>query len=411
MSDFLDDYWTYHKCYEIPQSYAFMCGITLIGAVVNRKVHFFHGDIELHGNLYTLLVGPQGNSKSTCCDFARDCFMDTCPNMRLGSSTQSAEDIVKMMSEKDFSKVFTNERDEQVELNALAFFINEFKNFVAYNPARMLNFLTDIYDRKMFDSSTIKRGSEIIINPSLNILACENPDQLIGMMKNNIMSGGMARRMMVIYEPGMADARAIIKIPDEARAAWNRVKDRLRAAREFRAEFKWTESGQKFYVPWYEQKHRRMDSITNPMVRGFEGTKHIQLFKVAMLLDSVSDKPMGLFTDELLELALAHIEIGTKHMGKLSIAAGRNELAFAQQKMLETLSIQGGLMAEKALRRSIEAELTPFETNNIIGHLVDTDQVFRKTYDWEVEPGKKVPKVTIMLPETYYKLKEKGLIS
>lgn len=400
--DYLQDYWTYHSCYEIPRNYAFWSGITLIGAVVNRKVHFFHGDIELHGNLYCMLVGPQGNSKSTCCDFSCGFFKHVCPDMELGASTQSAEDIVKVMADEKFVRCYTDEKGDQIEVRPYPFFINEFKDFIAYNPTRMLNFLTNIYDRKSFDASTIKRGAEHIINPCLNILACENPDQLVGLMKNNIMTGGMSRRMIMVYEPHYQNPKPIIIITDEARAAKERFLQRLIDVRSSGiGEFKWEKSGMDFYIPWYNQKHKKLAEVTNPIMRGYLSTKHIQLFKICMLLDTVSDKPMFQFTGDLMELGMAHLDSIELHMPKLSVAAGRNEMAGPQQKILDMLRDCGGIMPEKLLKKKIETELTPIEIFSVFKHLEDTDQVVKKFMKMPNAEGVPVERYMLMTPEEW----------
>lgn len=407
--DFLEDYWTFHKRYEVSKNYALFSAVALLGAVLHRKVHFLHGDIEIHGNLYVLLVGPQGNGKSTCCDFAQNLFVEVCPDYEVGASTQSAEDIVTEMSKDKFARSFQNAQGECIEVRPYAFFINEFKDFIAYAPTRMLNFLGNIYDRKMFKAGTIKRGIENIINPSLNILGCENPDQLSGMMKNSILTGGMSRRIIMVYETDYAPPRAIIEKTPESETAWSRVKDRVREARKLTGEFKWHSSGEKFYVPWYESKQKSLSHITNNIIQGYISTKHIQLFKICMGLDAVSDKPMFLLTDELLQRGLALLDPIETNMPKLSIAAGRNETIVAQHRMLDIIAASGGWIPEKKLRKEIEGELRSFEIDSVLKHLEDTDQAYKKLLRFPVSENQTAEMWVICTPQKYaWLVKEQG---
>lgn len=403
--DFLADYWTYHQCYSIPRNYALWSGISLIGAALHRKVHFRIGNIEIHATNYVLLVGPMGNKKSTCCDFAKDVFRRVCPTLPIGASNQSAEDIVKSMADEKFERVYTNEDNEKVSVRCYAFFINEFKNFISYNPTRMVNFLVDIYDRKFYDSGTIKRGQEILINPSVNILACENPEQLIKFMRNDTVTGGMARRVVMINEPGYADPVPRPIITTAAAEAWLRVHTRLEEATKQVGGFTETDDGAKFFDEWYIKNHARMAKEVNPIVKGYLSTKDVHMKKVAMALDVVSDKPMHVFSVPLLEHAMFLLDGIEEHMPKLSAAAGRNEMMPSQLRALELLKSHGGWMPEKILKREMEGDLSPLEIYSVLRHLEDTDQIFKR--DLELTIGdKKVRKMMIMLPERYAQLKD-----
>jgi hypothetical protein len=406
MSDFMSDYVLYHSYYEIPRNYVYWSAIATVGAVVNRKVHFRHGDIVIHGNLYVMLVGPQGNGKTTACDFAKRFFKLACPDYAIGASTQSAEDIVSTMAKDDFARTITDDLGNPVIIRAYAFFMNEFKNFIAYSPSRMLAFLTDIYDRvDSFDSSTIKRGVESITNPSLNILACENPDWLINNLKNDIVSGGFSRRIIYVYELDRAEPRAFIDLDAKAVDARDRIVAALSQAKTLRGQFKWAESGRKWYKPWYEHKQRNLPS--NALMAGYLGTKHIQLFKTAMALDSVSSKPMLLFTDDLLELAVSFLDLLEGNMPRLSQAAGRNELASAQQKVLEAILQHGGWMLETDAKRLIEVDCNWSETSAILRHLEETEQLVRTM--WKL-PGAKGDKWMLFLPGVKERLQKEGVI-
>ncbi len=408
--DFLQDYFTYHKCYSIPRNYVLWSAIGLIGAVVHRKAYFMVGDKEVYCANFILLVGPQGNKKSTPCDFAKGWFMKACPQLALGASNQTVEDIVKYMSSEDFVRSYTNEMGESTEARPIAFFVNEFKNWISYNPVRMLNFLGDIYDRKFYDSRTIKRGSEIIINPSLNILACENPEQLVSMMRKDIITGGMARRVVMINEVDYSDPIPIPFITTEAREAETRIIDRLKDIQKTVGKFKFSPDGEAFFVQWYMKNHERIKSTVNTVMRGYLSTKDIHMQKVAMCLDITSDKPMFLFTVDLLETAAAFLDCIEEHMPKLSVAAGRNDLMGPQQALLDALRTDEGMLPEKQVYLRMESEMTRLETWAVLDHLEKTDQILKKKLIFEKKDKTKVEKLMIILPEKYEELKKSGIL-
>lgn len=362
------------------------------------------GDIEVHANDYILLVGPQGNKKTTPCDKAKDLFKEVCPDLLIGSSTQSAEDIVKIMSDEKSIRTFTNEKGNPEMVVSFNLFINEFKNFIAYAPLRMINFLGDIYDRKFFDSSTIKRGGEIIINPAVNLLGCENPDQLAKFMKNDIMTGGFSRRIVIVYEMDYEAPKAIPVIPASAYAALARVKQRLIDSRKLSGRYEFSLSGKKMFVDWYNAKHKTLSTITNPLMKGYTSTEETHLLKICMALDSVSDKPMLLFTPELLEIGISLLTSIRRNMPKIAQSAGRNELYTSQLKVLEVVERAGGMIPEKMLKVAIQSEMNPQEIYFVFKQMTEeTDQLIKRKMKMKKQNSEEydVERVWVFLPNKY----------
>jgi hypothetical protein len=315
------------------------------------------------------------------------------------------------MSAEKAERAYTNHRGEADFVRQMAFFVNEFKNWIAYNPVRMINFLTDIYDRKIYDSGTIKRNNEVVINPSINVLACENPDQLVKFMKHDVITGGVARRFIVVYEPGYKEPvpRPIITV--EASEAWKRVKQRLTEAKNVVGCFKETAEGGRFFDSWYMENHKRMSKETNPLVKGYLSTKGDHIRKVAMKIDVVSDKPMLLFTPQLQEEAMFYLDAIEENLPKLTVAAGRNELMVPQMKALELLKLAGGWMPKKKFLKEIEADLDPRESWGMIKHLEDSGQAVIRMQQVRNGEGNMIERECILLTEYYETQKQQGNVN
>jgi hypothetical protein len=395
--DFMADYWSYHSCYEIPRNYAFWAGFGLLGAVVHKKVSYLHGDLEIFPPIYVGLVGPQGSSKSTCCSFAREFFREACPELKIGPSRASPEAIAKTMSETTFIRQFTDVDGQAVEVRPFSFFINEFKNFVGRSPFDMLTFLTDIYDVRAYDASSIARGLEFIINPSVNLIFCETPDWIIRNIKGDIISGGFGRRVVYAYELDDVTDKPMPIITADARTAIDRCRKRLREARAVVGKYRWDVQGFRYYDKWYRDTAAIRRKENNTMMKGYLKTKHIQVFKVMMLLDCVKDKPMLTFNSELLEEALSFTDVLELNMMKLFAAAGRNELLLSQYKVLDHLERSGSWMEEAALKVAIQNELSPVEIFSVLRHLEDTEQIIRKQVNF---PGRG-ERWAFILPKLY----------
>ncbi len=141
------------------------------------------------------------------------------------------------------------------------------------------------------------------------------------------------------------------------------------------------------------------------MMKGYLRTKHVQAFKLMMLLDVIKDKPMLQFTPTLLEEALYYLDGIEVNMCKLSQAAGRNELLGAQQRILDILEKEQRWMELSTIQRMIQNELGPHETFSVMRHLEESEQIVKKMVKF---PGIVKPKYGITLPRLAKEFENNG---
>lgn len=405
---FINDFWEYCQCYEIPRNYAILSSIGLLAASVNRRVYIKQGDITIHANMYICLVGEQGGRKSTPKDFARDVFAEVFPNMPVAAAMQTREKIIEYLASDESIRLYHDETGAKIEFHPYILFINELKNFLSFNAAGMIEFLTDIYDRKFFDASTIKRGLEVIPNPCINILACETSDWIVDRLKGRIISGGFSRRMVYVYELEKTNPAEMICIPrpiitDKAKRAMAAVKQHLLDIKDISGQFQWTKEGGEFFDEWYRENKRTLPD--DPLMRGYRKTKDVQLLKLCMLLAMAYPKPQLLMTPELLQFGLAVLDANEVNMPRLFMSIGRNELAIPQQKIFDLLENNDGWLPKKKLMAEMDKDLTPDEQWKIIRHLKDTDRLFEA----DVQLGTNgAVRTMIMTRERYVEWKKNG---
>lgn len=362
---FLQDYMTYNSGNECSRNYHIWSALVVLAATTGRRVSCRWGYFDIHPNLYVVLIGKQGFRKSTAKDIARDLFVEACPSIPVGASVQSREDIVKFMASEQCLRMYNDETGAPIEYRPLVFFINELKNFLSIDPGKMIEFMTDIYDRKYFDASTIKHGAQKIINPCVNFLACETPSWIIEKLKSNIISGGFARRVIYVYETVRGPRITFPTVTPDAQAARERCIKHLQKIEPITGEFVWTDDAKEFYNTWYQGIKAPEDEV----MAGYYESKHIQLLKISMCLALAEDEPKLILTAELLRLGLVLLDEIEINMPKLSVAAGRNELAIPQQRIMELLKQNKGWMREKQLKIALDKDLTPMEQISLLRHL------------------------------------------
>lgn len=363
---FLKDYALYNSDNECPREFHIWSAISIVAATLGRRVRCSMGYFTIHPNLYIVLVGGQGSRKSTAKDIARDMFIEACPDIPIGASVQSREDIVKFMASDNCIRAYTDENGQPIEWRPLVIFANELKNFLSIDPGKMIDFMTDIYDRAYFDASTIKHGLQKILNPCINFLACETPKWIVNKLKSDIISGGFSRRVIYVYITDESSRIPFPEVSDAAKAARERCVKHLQKISTLAGEFTWDEEAKKFYSEWYKNLKPPND---DDVMAGYYKSKHIQLIKIVMGLAACEPEPKLVITETLLRMGIVFLDKLEVNMPKLFIAAGRNELAVPQQRILELLRDNKGFMREKQLKILLDKDLNPMEQFSLFKHL------------------------------------------
>ncbi len=369
---------------------------------MGRKVYVDHQYYRISPMMYICLVGRQGIRKGTAKDLASDMFTEVFPTYPLGPSVISREKIVEQMSLPESARSYSDENGELVEFRPMGFFVNELKNFMSINPQGMIEFLTDIYDRKQFNAGTLKHGLQNILHPCINILACETPDWIIDKLKLKIISGGFSRRMLYVYETEQSERITFPYISPEAAAARQWCCAHLEKISTISGAFRWDcQETRDYFDCWFKSLPVPDDTV----MAGFYEAKDVLAQKVAMMLAVAQMEPKLVFTQELLSTAIAFLESIEENLPKLSIAVGRNELALPQQQLLELLRKNGGMLSERQLKTVTQLDMSPMEYTTIMRHLEDTKQVLRRSYKHEG-----IDEQRLVLPETLAAQIEAGIV-
>lgn len=395
--NFIEDFLAYNQGTECPKNYLRWAALSALGVAAGLRYSITQGRISIRPNMYLALVGEQGNRKSFAKDQARDLIEEAFPDHPIGADVTTRDDLIKFIASDVTERAYTDADGVSATYHPVSLFVNELKHFLSYNPSMMISFIVDIFDRKVFKCSTIKRGAEDAVGPCLNILACENTDWLIGSLKSGIITGGFSRRFIVIYEAENTDL-AIPRpyLPSNADQLWDRMIRHLQKLQLSSKKYTWDKNAETYFDAWYIKHKKNMPE--DAIMRGFMRTKDQQVLKILMLCDLASSSPQYRVTVELIELVLALFGAIEPNMPKLYASAGRNELALPQQKLLELIATRGGLITEKELMRIVNRDLNPMEQASVMRHLTETDQLFKAAFRWPDD--EKTPiKTWLFLPE------------
>lgn len=362
--DLLRDWMKFNSGNMVPERFTMWALMGITGALIGKRIYVDHGYFQVYPNMYMCLVGNQGTRKGTAKDLAMELFKEADPDYPVGASVTTRELIIKNMASNDAMRCFQNGLGLPEEWRPMMFFVNELKNFMSFNPQGMIEFLTDIYDRKSFQSDTIIRGAETIINPCINILACETPQWITDKLKFNIISGGFARRMLFVYETGRPPRITHPKLTIEMQEARTRCVNHLKKIPEIAGKFTWEKDAYEYFDQWFVS----LPAPADELLAGYYEAKDILALKLAMIGAVGMYQPKLVFTLPIIQSAIAMLESIEDNLPKLSIAAGRNQLAQPMMKVVEMVNLRGW-MFEKELKRVSCRDLTPNEQNSVFNYI------------------------------------------
>lgn len=406
MTDLFRDYDYYTSGNESPREYHMWACFSMVAAIVQWRFAIERGGEDAYEQniftpqLYVCLVGPMGQRKS----FAKDIVADTVigahfvgspddidPGIYLGASLGSSEEILQAIcdDEQTLRKVVIYDGSER-STHPMYLMIDELVNFISVNPQNMVARIVGIYGRRFFDYRFKNAGRGESVMPCVNILACATTDYIVDKIRDKILSGGIARRMLFINHSQHFNWIAKPMIPKDGKAALMRVVNHLKKLQNMHGKFTFDcQATEDYYAKWYEGRERPVDSIMS----GFMSSEHMQVLKIAMLIAlgdyKITEKSL-VITLPILEEARAIIDAIKPGMMNLFGCAGRNELAAPTMKILELLSVKG-FMRESDLHAAITGDLGPWEQMQVLEFLMNkTKKICQRELTFPQKDGAKV---------------------
>lgn len=383
---FLANYFKYASGDEAPENYHIWAGISVLASIISRKVwlpierHDRPGmaKFRIYPNLYLIFLGPPGNGKTTAMDRAKDLVRDL-EEIPFSAERAIKEGIIEDMEQNCQRNFIYN--GKPILYTPYTVFVTELSHFIGFDQAAMLDFLTTIYDRNIYDYK--KRGThEVIHGPCLNLLACTTQEWITSYLKADIISGGFSRRVIYVNEH---ESPKFIPFPETTEAQRIAKEECIKEGKvllKLKGPMQWTKEAETTYCDWYVNRELPKD----PNVRGFYKTKHIQILKVAILM-ACSNHPddLRLRHEDFIMAgdAIAKLE---ERLPSVFRSIGRNELNLISQRVLDYVDASGGAMLEKDLRIMTYKDCNTQEYQSVMQHLtVSSEELHYVTIRWPAD--------------------------
>ena len=198
--DWIDGFLEYTSNSEPPASYKLWTAISILSAVMQRKVFLEWGPLTFYPNMYVVLVGPSGKCrKGTAMSFAEDFLLDM-DQVHLAAESITREALIRTLSE-------TTDNVEIAPGNlqfhsSLTIFAPELTVFLGYNNFQLMSDITDWYDcRRKWTYRTKNMGTDVIDGVYVSLFGATTPELIRTTLPLDAIGGGLTSRMIFVYEP------------------------------------------------------------------------------------------------------------------------------------------------------------------------------------------------------------------
>lgn len=376
MSNFIEDYMFYNSSNEVPPPYTLWGALSALSAIIGRKVWIDFEYFQIYPNLYVILLGEPGNRKTTAMYIAKGLIRELM-DIPFSADCQTKESITGEMVNYVRS-VDLPGADKPLIYTPISMFITELSQFIEVDPARMIDFLTTVYDAPFYDRKTRNKGQDIIVGPYVTLLGCTTPSWITSYLRQDIISGGFSRRCLFVLEFQDDDKgrrRPFPKIEAPQHEAWARCLQSAQKLMKVAGEFKWDPACKAFYSDWYIKRNISRDIY----IRAFDSTIWVQILKVAMLMKLASnpDKPELILTLDVLKAAMELLQRLMVNLPRVFSGIGRNELNRCAIQALDIVRLAqfeefSGIIPEKQLKSELFPIMQSREIQEVLFYLTQS---------------------------------------
>lgn len=341
--DWLTAFQNYASFGEAPRRMYFFVGLSTLAGALRRHVWIDQYYFKWYVNLYTILVAPPGVvAKTTTADIGMD-ILRRVPGVQFGPSVASWQALVKGFGEA--SESFLHEPSgEYLTHSPMTISSGEFGNLLNPQDKEMVDMLVNLWDGKGFRKITKHSGTDDVVNPWINIIACTTPAWIAGNFPEYMIGGGFTSRCVFVY----ADAKerfvaypGLSVSPDIALVADKLVEDLTHIATKLVGEYVLQPDALAWGKEWYEEHNtHKPQHLQDDRFGGYLARKQTFIHKIAMLM-AASCRDELIITKGDLETASIMITDLEAEMINVFKKIGRSDLSLAGDRLIAFIKARG----------------------------------------------------------------------
>lgn len=350
LEDWLTAYVKYASFSEAPATMHFWSGVSALAGALRRKVWLDMGYFKWTPCFYILIVAPPGVvSKSTTAAIAIDLLRNV-PGVKFGPQMVTWPALVKAFA--DAKEEFQFE-DAWHPMCAMTIESSELGNLI--NPAdrEMIDLLVTLWDSKTgaLDKRTKTSGSDEVVNPWINLIACTTPAWIEGNFPEYVIGGGFTSRCLFVYAEKKEKLIAYPSrnIPSELGTLKALLlQDLEHISNTLVGSFALDDKAIAWGTEWYATHNAEPPPhLRDERFAGYLARKQTHMHKLAMVLSASRSDEKIISVEDLSTADRMLFEL-EKDMPKVFARIGRSEQSIQAERFIKYVQQHGPMRIEDA---------------------------------------------------------------
>jgi len=350
-SNWISAYLDYSSHSEAPKHMHFWVAVSTLAGALRRRVWLDMAYFRWHPNFYIILVAPPGIvSKSTTAGIGMQ-LLKKVPDIKFGPDVVTWQALVGSFAESTMTFQY---QGDYHEMSALTIESSEFGNLLNPQDKEMVDLLVSLWDGKpgAFEKRTKGSGTDLVVNPWINLIACTTPAWIAGNFPEYMIGGGFTSRCVFVYAEKKAKYVAYpgMHVPkDLARKAQMLIED-LTEISNMAGEYLLTPDAYQWGEAWYTKHYSEKNlDLDDDRFGGYLARKQTHIHKLAMIL-AAAEGPRLIITAEHLATANSMVSDLEPDMQFVFSKIGKTEDSLYIERLIWYVHKRGGCKWDEAYR-------------------------------------------------------------
>lgn len=329
----------------------FWVAVSTLAGALRRRVWLDMAYFRWHPNFYIILVAPPGIvSKSTTAGIGMQ-LLKKVPDIKFGPDVVTWQALVGAFAESTMTFQY---QGDYHEMSALTIESSEFGNLLNPQDKEMVDLLVSLWDGKpgAFEKRTKGSGTDLVVNPWINLIACTTPAWIAGNFPEYMIGGGFTSRCVFVYAEKKAKYVAYpgMHVPkDLARKAQMLIED-LTEISNMAGEYLLTPDAYQWGEAWYTKHYSEKNlDLDDDRFGGYLARKQTHIHKLAMIL-AAAEGPRLIITAEHLATANTMVSDLEPDMQFVFSKIGKTEDSLYIERLIWYVHKRGGCKWDEAYR-------------------------------------------------------------